>query len=177
LRFAERRDVEAAAIALLALIAIGSVLILIAGASPGRVWWTMLDKTATDPSQLGLVLYKATGLALCGLAVALALDAGLFNIGGEAQITAGIGAGAGIGGSPANASLVLVAVVTAGMWWLRSATTWGRAWRALGEDPAAARSVGIDVGRVQILVMAGSGAIAGLAASNFVLGNQHAFEE
>jgi len=35
---------------------------------------------------------------------------------------------------------------------------------------------GISVGRVQILVMIGSGALAGLAATNFVLGHKHAFE-
>ena len=50
----------------------------------------MLTRTASDPYVLGQVLYKATGLALTGLAVALALDAGLFNIGGEGQVTAGV---------------------------------------------------------------------------------------
>ena len=63
------------------------------------------------------------------------------------------------------------------MWWLRSRTTWGQAWRAVGQEPEAARSVGISVGRVRILVMTGSGALAGLAAANFVMGHKHAFEE
>lgn len=260
-----RRELEAAVIALLISIAIGSLLMLAAGVSPGRVWWAMVERTAGDPYLLGQVLYKATGLALCGLAVALALDAGLFNIGVEGQLAAGVlacavtgaalpagtpgvvaipvclvaaaGAGAVVGGaigalratrdahevitsimlnaivagvslwignevvfrggttrgepivagaelpqlplsgSSANAALGLAVVAVVVVWFLRVRTTWGRAWLAVGRDPAAARAVGISVGRVHTLVMAGSGALAGLAAANFVLGHKHAFEE
>jgi ABC-type uncharacterized transport system permease subunit len=260
-----RRELQAAAIALLASLAIGSVLMLIAGVAPGHVWWTMIERVASQPYELGQVLYKATGLALCGLAVALALDAGLFNIGAEGQLTAGVlacsvlgaalpestpaivavplcvlaaaAAGAavgaligvmrakrgahevitsimlnaivagvvlwignallfrggttrgdqivagaqlpqlGLGNSAANASLAIAAAAVAGLWWLRSRTTWGQAWLAVGRDPAAARSVGISVERVQILVMTGSGALAGLSAVNFVMGHKLAFEE
>ncbi|MBA2539338.1 MAG: ABC transporter permease [Deltaproteobacteria bacterium] len=238
---------------------------LAAGVSPGRVWFAMIERTAGDPYLLGQVLYKATGLALCGLAVALALDAGLFNIGVEGQLSAGVLAcavtgaslpestpgilaiplclaaaaaagavvGASIGalramrgahevitsimlnaivagvslwignevlfqggttrgntivegaqlpllpmsGSSVNAALVLALVVVAIVWFLRVRTTWGRTWIAVGQEPAAARAVGISVARVQTLVMAGSGALAGLAAANFVMGHKHAFEE
>ncbi len=260
-----RRELEAALIALLITVAIGSVLMLIVGASPGQIWGEMVSRTATEPYYLGQALYRATGFALCGLAVAIALDAGLFNIGAEAQLAAGVlwcsivgaslpegtpsivaiplcilaaaagGAliGATIGalkvwrdahevitsimlnaivfgvslwignawlfqggttrgpdivdgaqlpelpleGSSANMSLVITVVVVGVVWWLRSRTTWGVAWRAVGQDPAAARTVGISVARVQILVMAGAGALAGLAATNFVMGHKHAFEE
>jgi ABC-type uncharacterized transport system permease subunit len=259
-----RRELEAVAIALLASIAIGSVMIMIVGRSPGEVWWRMLESTATDPSQLGEMLYRATGLALAGLGVALALDVGLFNIGAEGQLTAGVlacavvgaalpagtpsivavplcllaaaaaGAAVGgligalrimrgahevitsimlnsiiagltlwigneflfagsttgppivegaelprlsLGGSPLNAAVLIAAAAVAAMWWLRSRTTLGQAWLAVGRDPAAARSVGINVSRVQVLAMVGSGALAGLAAVNFVLGHKHAFEE
>lgn len=259
-----KRELQAALVALLASIAIGSVLMLLVGASPGRVWWAMIERTAGDPSQIGLVLYKATGLALCGLSVALALDAGLFNIGGEGQLTAGVlvcavvgtalpestpaivaipvcllaaalAGGAvgtliglfratrgahevitsimfnaivagfaawigyewlyrngtttgaliadgawlpqiGLGGSSANASLLVALAAVAGLWWVRSRTTWGMAWRAVGRDPEAARTAGISVARVQILVMTASGALAGLAAANFVMGHKHAYE-
>ncbi|MEJ7601660.1 MAG: ABC transporter permease [Kofleriaceae bacterium] len=259
------RELQAAAIALLVSIAIGSVLMLVVGVSPGHVWWTMLERTLGDPSELGQVVYKATGLALCGLAVGLALDAGLFNIGAEGQLAAGVvacstlgaalpadtpaviaiplcllaaaGAGGaigwligamrvwrgahevitsimlnaivvgvvlwigneslfqggttrgaaivagaqlpqlGLGGSAANAAAFLTLGVVGLMWWLRARTTWGAAWRAVGEDPAAARCAGFSVERVQLLVMTGSGALAGLAAANLVLGHKHAFEE
>lgn len=260
-----RRELAAALIALLVSVAIGSVLMLIAGKAPGHVWWAMVTRTLGDPYLLGQVLYKATGLALTGLAVALALDAGLFNIGAEGQLTAGVLACAvtgaalpagtpaviaipvcllvaaaaggavgaaigalrvargahevitsimlnaivagvalwignevlfrggttrggeivegarlpqlGFGGSSVNAALGISVLAVAGVWWLRARTTWGQAWRAVGRDPEAARSVGISVDRIRILVMTGSGALAGLAAANFVLGHKHAFEE
>ncbi len=260
-----RRELQAAAIALLVSVAIGSALMLCVGRAPGEVWGAMITRTFGDPYLVGQLLYKATGLLLCGLSVAIARDAGLFNIGGEGQLTAGVVAcavvghalpvgtpaivaipactlaaaaaggaiGAAIGvlrvkreahevitsimlnaivgglalwlgnavlfeggvtrgativagaelpqlplaGSAANASLVIAIAATALVWWLRARTTWGRAWLAVGQDPAAARSAGIAVDRVRIWVMTGAGALAGLAATNLVLGNKHAFEE
>ena len=252
-------------IALLVSMAIGSALMLVVGTSPGHVWWTMVTRVAGDPYQLGQVLYKATALALTGLAVSIALDAGLFNIGGEAQLGAGVFACAlagaalpagtpsvvaipvcvlaavaaggavgaaigilrvtrgahevitsimlnaivagvvlvegtnhifqggtttgppivagaelpqlGLGGSAANAALFLAAGAVVLVWWLRDRTTWGQAWLAVGRDPDAARSVGISVGRVRVWVMTGAGALAGLAATSFVMGHKHALEE
>jgi len=81
------------------------------------------------------------------------------------------------GGSAVNLSLGLALAAVLGVWWLRTRTTWGQAWRAVGDDPSAAQSAGISVDRVRVMIMAGSGALAGLAAANFVLGHQHAFEE
>src|SRR6185436_7848296 len=82
----------------------------------------------------------------------------------------------GIAGSSANASVVLAALALAAAWWLRSRTAWGEAWRAVGQSPEAAQTTGISVSRVQILVMIGSGALAGLSAANHVMGNKHAYE-
>lgn len=259
-----RRELQAVAIALLASMAIGSALMLIAGKSPGHVWWTMVTQTASDPYWLGQMLYRATGLALTGLAVAIALDTGLFNIGVEGQLVAGVLVSAvvgtalpagtpavlaipvcllaaaaaggavggtigvlhvtrgahevitsimlnaivsglalylgnrvifrggtttgaaivdgaqlpqlGIGGSPVNASILIAVVAVAVVWWLRSRTTWGQAWRAVGQSYQAALATGIPVGAVRIRVMIGSGALAGLAAANFVMGHKHAYE-
>ena len=259
------RELQAAGIALLLSVAIGSIFMLLAGKAPGTVWWAMVSRTFSDPYALGQVLYKATALILTGLAVSVALDAGLFNIGGEAQLGAGVlacavvgaalpagtpsviavllcclaaaAAGGGIGlligvlrvtrdaheiitsimlnaivagvalwlgnialfqggttrgpaiahgaelpqlgfgGSSANASLFVALAVVGLVWWLRARTTWGQAWLAVGRNAEAARTVGINVGRVRILVMTGAGALAGLAAANFVLGHKHAFEE
>jgi simple sugar transport system permease protein len=83
----------------------------------------------------------------------------------------------GLGGSAANVSLFFAIAAVASVAWLRMRTTWGQALRIVGRDPAAARSVGISVGRVQVLAMVAAGALAGLAATNFVLGHKHAFEE
>ena len=262
---AAQRELLAVTIAVLVSIAIGSLFMLLGGKAPGSVWLAMVSRTFDDPYLLGQVLYKATALALTGLAVSVALDAGLFNIGGEAQLTAGVLACAtvgavlpattpaiiavpvcvlaaaaaggavgaligvlrvarsahevitsimlneivagvalwignvalfqggtttgraivpgaelpqlGLAGSSANAALVIAIAAIASVWWLRRRTTWGQAWLAVGRNPDAARAVGISVGRVQILVMTGAGALAGLAATSFVLGHKHAFEE
>jgi simple sugar transport system permease protein len=260
-----RRELEAAVIAVLVAVAIGSVLMLVVGKSPGHVWSQMVMHVFSESYWFGYMLYRATALALTGLAVAIALDAGMFNIGAEGQLTAGVVACAvigtslpegtpalvavpvcllgaalaggtvgamigymrvargahevitsimlnaivaglalylgnvalfqggtttgvtiapgaqlpalGLAGSSANVALIISVLAIAGMWWLRARTTWGMAWLAVGRDPDAARSVGINVGRVRVLAMAGSGALAGLAAVNFVLGHKHAFEE
>jgi simple sugar transport system permease protein len=252
-------------VALLASMAVGSTLMLIVGASPGHVWWQMIVRVVTSRYQIGQVLYKATGLALTGLAVSIPLDAGLFNIGGEAQLGAGIFACALVGvalpagtpavlaipacvlaamaggaligwligflrakrgahevitsfmfnaivagvvlvegseyifqggtttgppiapgaqlpqlplaGSAVSVALFIAVGAVALVWWLRSRTTWGQAWLAVGRDPDAARSVGISVARVQIWVMTGAGALAGLAATSFVMGHKHALEQ
>lgn len=260
-----RAELTAALLALLVSVAVGSVLMLLAGKAPAHVWWLMISRTLSDEYLVGQVLYKATALALPGLAVAIALDAGLFNIGAEGQLTAGVlacalvgaalpdatpavlaipaclaaaaGAGGavgaaigvlrvrreanevitsimlnaivagvalyvgnewlfrggttrgpaiapgahlpqlGFGGSAVNASLVIAVAAIVAAWWLRSRSTWGEAWRAVGRDPATAQAAGFDVARTRLLAMTASGALAGLAASNFVLGHKHAFEE
>jgi simple sugar transport system permease protein len=258
------RELQAALLAVLASVAAGSLLMLIYGASPAHIWYAMGGELARDPSAFGLMLYKATSLLLCALGIALALDVGMFNIGAEGQMTAGIvtcavfgaalpadtpsflavplalgaaAAGGGavgavigvlrakrgahevitsimmnfivagtalwlgnevlfehgtrgseiapgaqlpaldIGGSSANASIVIALAMVLLLAWLRARTTWGQAWRAVGRDAAAARSVGIGVERIQILAMTGAGALAGLSAANFVMGHEHAFEE
>ncbi len=260
-----KRELQAVAIALLVSIAFGSFFMLLAGKAPSTVWWAMITKTLGEPYAFGQVLYKASALALTGLAVSVALDAGLFNIGGEGQLTAGVlltsvigaalpastpvavalplciaaaalGGGAigfligvsrvtrgahevissimlnlivagvtlwignttlfrggttrgpsiapgaelpllGFGGSPASGAVFIALAAVVVMWWLRSRTTWGQELRAVGRDVDAARCTGVDVGRVQISAMTVAGALAGLAATPFVLGHKHAFEE
>ena len=82
-------ELEAGAVALLVALAAGSVLIIVAGASPWTVWRTLLGESLGDAYGIGSVLFRATPLALLGLAVAVPRAAGLFNIGGEGQMTAG----------------------------------------------------------------------------------------
>ncbi len=64
--------------------------------------------------------------------------------------------------------LALVAVVL--VWWLLNRSALGYRFRAVGENPHAARSSGIDVGRAYIGVMLIAGALVGLAGANQVLG-------
>jgi len=76
-------------IALLVAIICGDILILSYGQAPGPVYRMLLEGTWGNSYGFGQVLYKATTLAFTGMAVAIALRAGLFNIGAESQIAAG----------------------------------------------------------------------------------------
>lgn len=75
--------------ALLVALVAGDLLILSYGQAPGEVWRLMLSGTWGNAYGIGQVLYKATTLTFTGLAVAVGLRAGLFNIGAESQLAAG----------------------------------------------------------------------------------------
>ncbi|MFE7505948.1 ABC transporter permease [Promicromonospora sp. NPDC057488] len=64
--------------------------------------------------------------------------------------------------------LALLAVV--GVWWLLNRSSTGFAFRAVGENPRAARVAGIDTGRATINVMLVAGGLVGLAGASQVLG-------
>ncbi len=78
-----------AIVALLVAAIVGDVLILSFGQSPAAVYHLLIDGTWGNAYGLGQVLYKATTLTCTGLAVAIGLRAGLFNIGAESQLAAG----------------------------------------------------------------------------------------
>ena len=65
---------------------VGDILILSYGQSPSEVYTLLLEGTWGNAYGLGQVIYKATTLAFTGLAVALGIRAGLFNIGAEGQL-------------------------------------------------------------------------------------------
>jgi len=103
-----KTEVSVALVALLIAAAIGSILIVIAGASPLDVWIAVIDRTVRDPYAWGQILAKATPLVFSGLAVAIALRAGLFNIGGEGQMVAGCLACGAVGAAlPAGTPAVI----------------------------------------------------------------------
>ncbi len=78
-----------AAMAILVAAIVGDVLILSFGQPPGAVYRTLIDGTWANAYGMGQVLYKTTTLTFTGLAVAIGLRAGLFNIGAESQLAAG----------------------------------------------------------------------------------------
>ena len=105
-------------VALLVALLVGDVLILSFGQSPGAVYRQLLEGTWGNAYGLGQVLYKATTLTFTGLAVGVALRAGLFNIGAESQLAAGGFAAALVGmalpaGIPALVVLPLYFVAAA----------------------------------------------------------------
>jgi len=88
-RTAIEEAVLPAIVALLVAAIVGDVLILSFGQNPGTVYRLLLEGTWGNAYGLGQVLYKATTLTFTGLAVAVGLRAGLFNIGAESQLAAG----------------------------------------------------------------------------------------
>ena len=65
---------------------------------------------------------------------------------------------------------VLALVAVAVVWWLLNRSSLGYRFRAVGENPHAARTAGIDVGRTYVLAMLIAGSLVGLAGANQVLG-------
>ncbi|MEV7430589.1 MULTISPECIES: ABC transporter permease [unclassified Nocardioides] len=65
---------------------------------------------------------------------------------------------------------VLALVAVAVVWWLLSRSALGFRFRAVGVNPSAARTAGIDVGRTYVVAMLIAGALVGLAGANQTLG-------
>jgi len=71
---------------------------------------------------------------------------------------------------------LLVALALAGaLWFVAGRTVFGFELRAAGEAPVAARRAGIDLGRVALLALTASGAIAGVGGATLVTGVLHRF--
>ncbi|EYR63859.1 ABC transporter permease [Actinotalea ferrariae CF5-4] len=66
--------------------------------------------------------------------------------------------------------LVFALVAVAFVWWLLNRSRLGFTFRAVGENPAAARVAGIDVPRTTVSVMLVAGGLLGLAGATQVLG-------
>ncbi|WP_334151794.1 ABC transporter permease [Microbacterium sp.] len=66
--------------------------------------------------------------------------------------------------------IALAAVAFA--WWLLERSSLGFRFRAVGENPAAARVAGIDVGRMYLSVMLIAGALVGIAGVSQILGTE-----
>ena len=98
-------------VAILIALVVGDLLILMFGQQPGAVYKLLLEGTWGNAYGFGQVLYKATTLIFTGLAVAVGLRAGLFNIGAESQLAAGGFAAALIGVALPGAFPGVVAVL------------------------------------------------------------------
>jgi general nucleoside transport system permease protein len=105
-------------VALLIAAVVGDILIIVFGQSPGEVFRQLLEGTWGNAYGFGQVIYKATTLTFTGLAVAIGIRAGLFNIGAESQLASGGFLAALIGlwlpaGTPAVIA-ILLCIVAAG---------------------------------------------------------------
>lgn len=78
-------------------LSLGLLLTAVAGENPWHVLQILVKSSAGSRYDLGMTLFYATPLMLTGLSVAFALQAGLFNIGAEGQLTMGALAAAIVG--------------------------------------------------------------------------------
>ena len=70
-----------------------------------------------------------------------------------------------IPGTGVHIGILLAVLVAVGAWWLIERTPWGFSVRVSGGNPRAAEYLGLRIGRRMIVVLAISGAIAGLAGA------------
>jgi len=77
-----------------------------------------------------------------------------------------------VGGPPPQVDLGFLVglAAAAAVWWLLSRSTVGFQFRAVGANPSAARSAGMDVERSWVLVMLLAGGLAGLAGAAVIQG-------
>lgn len=78
-------------------VVLGLTITWIAGENPGHVLAILVRGACGTRYDIGMTLFYSTPLIFTGLSVAVALQAGLFNIGGEGQLTAGALATATVG--------------------------------------------------------------------------------
>ena len=101
------------------------------GEAPATVYRLLVEGTWGNAYGIGQVLYKATTLTFTGLAFAMAVRAGLFNVGAESQLAMG-GFAAGVvgmllpAGRPGVLAILLCLLAAA----IGGAAVGGRAGRA-----------------------------------------------
>jgi general nucleoside transport system permease protein len=103
-------------LAVLAAFAVGGILVALLGDDPIETYQLLLGSAVSWPDGIGYTLFYATPLIFTGLAVAVALRAGLLNIGAEGQLYAAAFATAWVGITFAHLSpwlLIPLACVTA----------------------------------------------------------------
>lgn len=114
---------------------LGGLVTLVAGESPLNVLRIIVNGVSGTPYDIGLTVYYATILTFVGLAVAVPFRAGVFNIGGEGQLSVGalscaltaLYFGDGWPAPVAGAVGVLAAFAGGALW--GAIIGWIRAWR------------------------------------------------
>jgi simple sugar transport system permease protein len=105
---------------------VGALLMLAIGVNPLQAYGALLDGAFGNRNSVAETLLRSIPLALAGIGVALAFQAGLFNIGAEGQLLMGATAAAWMGLSLADwPALPLLAAMTA------AALTAGALWAGI----------------------------------------------
>ncbi|MCU1614568.1 MAG: nucleoside transporter rane protein [Frankiales bacterium] len=104
-------------------LAVAAALLRASGSNPIAAYQDMISSAVGSPFALGTTLVKAVPRLLPALGIAIALRAGLWNIGAEGQLYIGALAAAGVAlygpalSFPFGAALALVAAMAAGALW------------------------------------------------------------
>jgi simple sugar transport system permease protein len=126
-----KRNLLTTAVALCGGLAVSAVVVALAGASPSAALAALVDGAFGSADGLSEVMVKACPLTLCGLGIAIAFRAGMWNVGAEGQLLVGALAvaflGPRLGGWPGVVGIPLLlaaAAVSGGGWaalagWLR----------------------------------------------------------
>ncbi len=77
---------------------------------------------------------------------------------------------------PVDAGIILALAAAGGVWWLLGRSTLGFQLRAVGLNPAAAQTAGMNVSTVTMIAMALAGALAGLGGTLLALGGATSYE-
>lgn len=103
--------------------AIGAVLIALIGRDPVNAYWSLFQASLGSTNGVAETAIRTVPLALCGIGIALAFRAGVFNVGAEGQLFLGGTAAAVIGlqltGQPqwlVLPAMGLAAAVTGALW-------------------------------------------------------------
>ena len=73
---------------------------------------------------------------------------------------------------PLHAGFIVMLLAVAAVWWLMNRSSVGFHFKALGHNPSASKVAGININRTYFMVMAVSGALAGLAGTSQILGTE-----
>lgn len=111
--------------AVIVAVAVGSIVILLAGANPVEAYTALFQGAFGSPQRIAAALARSTPFIVAALAVAICFKAGLFNIGAEGQLLLGALVAAWVGTWSQFAGLPLVvygpvmilAGVAGGMFW------------------------------------------------------------
>ena len=104
-------------------LALGSVVVVIVGESPVRVFATLLRGAFGGTDRLASTLLQTTPILVCAVAACISLRGGLFNLGAEGQLFVGAFAAAWVGFTfdlpPAvHLPLAMLAAMLAGVVWM-----------------------------------------------------------
>src|SRR3954468_22712222 len=117
------RELMFPVIAVAAAFLVGAVLVLLIGDSPVETYRLLIGSAFSWPDGIGYTLFLATPLIFTGLAVAVAFQAGLLNIGAEGQLYVAAFAAAWVGITLAKlpsavlVPLCMLAAIAAGAIW------------------------------------------------------------